>query len=225
MDIWCVEDDENINNLIVYALKSQGFEAKGFLSYGDFAKELEINKPQLIMLDIMLPDTDGITILKSLKEDRRYKDVPVVMLTAKNAEIDIVKALDLGAEDYISKPFGVLEMVSRVKAVLRRCEKPSTSGKAIYECGDIKVYSDEHKVTAAGKCVDLTLKEYSVLKLLIQSPSKVFTRENIMDVVWGDSYVGESRTVDMHIKTLRQKLGATADKIVTIRGVGYKLEQ
>ncbi|MEG0090436.1 MAG: response regulator transcription factor, partial [Oscillospiraceae bacterium] len=179
--------------------------------------------PHLVMLDIMLPDTDGLTILKRLKADPKFKAIPIIMLTAKNAEMDIVKALDLGAEDYITKPFGVLEMVSRVKAVLRRCEK-QISEIQVFEYDSIKLYLDEHRVTVENRTVDLTPKEFSVLKLLMASPYKVFTRENIMDTVWGDSYVGESRTVDMHIKTLRQKLGAGADKIATIRGVGYKLE-
>lgn len=223
MDIWCIEDDENINNLITYALQSQGFEAQGFLNFTDFEEKLKTQLPHLVMLDIMLPDTDGLTILKRLKADPKFKAIPIIMLTAKNAEMDIVKALDLGAEDYITKPFGVLEMVSRVKAVLRRCEK-QISEIQVFEYDSIKLYLDEHRVTVENRTVDLTPKEFSVLKLLMASPYKVFTRENIMDTVWGDSYVGESRTVDMHIKTLRQKLGAGADKIATIRGVGYKLE-
>lgn len=224
MDIWCVEDDENINNLITYALSSQGFGARGFFSFAEFDKAIKTEMPKLIILDIMLPDMDGITILKNLKANVKHKNIPVIMLTAKNSEIDIAKALDIGAEDYITKPFGILEMASRVKAVLRRCEK-TTEEIQYLQCGAIKLYKDKHTVTANGINIDLTLKEYSVLQLLLASPSKVFTRENIMDNVWGDSYVGESRTVDMHIKTLRQKLGAAADMIVTIRGVGYKLEQ
>ncbi|MEG1800978.1 MAG: response regulator transcription factor, partial [Oscillospiraceae bacterium] len=216
MDIWCIEDDENINNLITYALQSQGFEAQGFLNFTDFEEKLKAQLPHLVMLDIMLPDTDGLTILKRLKADPKFKAIPIIMLTAKNAEMDIVKALDLGAEDYITKPFGVLEMVSRVKAVLRRCEK-QISEIQIFEYDSIKLYPDEHRVTVENRTVDLTPKEFSVLKLLMASPYKVFTRENIMDTVWGDSYVGESRTVDMHIKTLRQKLGTGADKIMTIR--------
>ncbi|MEG2928896.1 MAG: response regulator transcription factor [Oscillospiraceae bacterium] len=223
MDIWCIEDDENINNLITYALQSQGFEAQGFLNFTDFEEKLKTQLPHLVMLDIMLPDIDGLTILKRLKADPKFRDIPIIMLTAKNAEMDIVKALDLGAEDYISKPFGVLEMVSRVKAVLRRCEKQTPPAQTL-EYANIRLSIEEHRVTVDNVVVDLTLKEFSVLKLLMENPSKVFTRENIMDTVWGDSYVGESRTVDMHIKTLRQKLADEADRIVTIRGVGYKLE-
>lgn len=223
MKIWCIEDDLNINNLLTYALTSQGFVAQGFGCYADFCDVLKAETPDLIMLDVMLPDTDGLTILKNLKGDERYSDIPVIMLTAKNSEIDIVKALDAGAEDYITKPFGVLEMVSRVKAVLRRCEKyTKSSNKLVF--GSIEMDTDRHVVTVSGEKIDLTLKEYSLLKLFLSSPQRVFSRENIMDSVWGDSYVGESRTVDMHIKTLRQKLGTAGDSIVTIRGVGYKIE-
>ena len=223
MKIWCIEDDLNINNLLTYALTSQGFVAQGFGCYADFCDSLKAETPDLIMLDVMLPDTDGLTILKNLKVDERYSDIPVIMLTAKSSEIDIVKALDAGAEDYITKPFGVLEMVSRVKAVLRRCEKQNkNSNKLVF--GSIEMDTDRHVVTVSGEKIDLTLKEYSLLKLFLSSPQRVFSRENIMDSVWGDSYVGESRTVDMHIKTLRQKLGTAGDSIVTIRGVGYKIE-
>ena len=223
MKIWCIEDDLNINNQLTYALTSQGFVAQGFGCYADFCDALKAETPDLVMLDVMLPDTDGLTILKNLKGDERYSDIPVIMLTAKSSEIDIVKALDAGAEDYITKPFGVLEMVSRVKAVLRRCEKQNkNSNKLVF--GSIEMDTDRHVVTVGGEKIDLTLKEYSLLKLFLSSPQRVFSRENIMDSVWGDSYVGESRTVDMHIKTLRQKLGTAGDSIVTIRGVGYKIE-
>lgn len=224
MKIWCIEDDENINNLITYALTSQGFEAVGFSCYSQFQERLKADRPDLVMLDIMLPDTDGVTILKNLKSDRLLRDIPVIMLTAKNSEIDIVKALDLGAEDYITKPFGILEMVSRVKAVLRRCEKKDKSQEQLV-FGDILMDKERHIVTVCGKQIDFTLKEYYLLKLFMENPHKVFSREHIMDAVWGESYVGESRTVDMHIKTLRQKLGDMGDAVVTIRGVGYKMEE
>ena len=223
MKIWCIEDDENINNLITYALASQGFEAEGMTCFADMDKKLQDSYPDLFLLDIMLPDTDGITILKKLKENSSTSDIPVIMLTAKNSEIDIVKALDFGAEDYITKPFGVLEMVSRVKAVLRRCEKDKKSEDKL-SFGMIVMDKERHRVTVNGETVELTLKEFSLLKLFMESPQRVLTRENIMDAVWGDSYVGESRTVDMHIKTLRHKLGNAGEAIVTIRGVGYKFE-
>ena len=222
MKIWCIEDDLNINNLITYALTSQGFAAQGFGCYSEFCESLKTDTPDLVMLDIMLPDTDGLTILKKLKEDSSHSDIPVIMLTAKSSEIDIVKALDAGAEDYITKPFGVLEMTSRVKAVLRRCEKQPKNSTSL-ALGSIEMDTERHVVTVSGEKIDLTLKEYSMLKLFLSNPHKVFSRENIMDSVWGDSYVGESRTVDMHIKTLRQKLGTAGDNIVTIRGVGYKI--
>jgi len=223
LKIWCIEDDENINNLITYALASQGFEAEGMTCFADMDKKLQDSQPDLFLLDIMLPDTDGITILKKLKENSSTNDIPVIMLTAKNSEIDIVKALDLGAEDYITKPFGILEMVSRVKAVLRRCEKDKKSEDKL-AFGQIVMDKERHRVTVNGETVELTLKEFSLLKLFMESPQRVLTRENIMDAVWGDSYVGESRTVDMHIKTLRHKLGNAGEAIVTIRGVGYKFE-
>lgn len=223
MKIWCIEDDENINNLITYALASQGFDTKGFLCYSDFELQLKADMPDLVLLDIMLPDTDGITILTKLKADGRTRNIPVIMLTAKTSEIDIVKALDLGAEDYIKKPFGILEMTSRVKAVLRRCEKAEKKADVV-TVGAVSMDKTQHTVTVDGSYVELTLKEYSMLQMFLDSPRKVFTREHIMDTVWGDSYVGESRTVDMHIKTLRHKLGKEGDCIVTIRGVGYKFE-
>ena len=224
MKIWCIEDDENINNLITYALTSQGFDAEGFGCYSQFEERLKTGRPDLVMLDIMLPDTDGITILKNLKNDKQLCHIPVIMLTAKNSEIDIVKALDLGAEDYIKKPFGILEMVSRVKAVLRRCEKTEKVQEKL-TFGGIVMDKERHIVTVCGRQIDFTLKEYYLLKLFMENPYKVFSREHIMDAVWGESYVGESRTVDMHIKTLRHKLGSMGDSIVTIRGVGYKMEE
>ena len=174
----------------------------------------------LAILDVMLPDVDGFTLCSEIRKKYNF---PVIMLTAKNTEIDIVKALDAGAEDYITKPFGILEMVSRVKAVLRRCEKTVKPSESV-TFGGIEMDTHSHTVTVEGKKTELTLKEYSLLKLFLDNPRKVFSREHIMCSVWGDSYVGESRTVDMHIKTLRQKLGTAGDSIVTIRGVGYKIE-
>ena len=222
MKIWCVEDDININNLVTYALESSGYEAKGFTTYADFSVELKKTKPHLIILDVMLPDVDGIQILGELRNDSSTKDIPVIMLTARTAEIDKVHALDMGADDYVPKPFGVMELLSRVRAVLRR-STPKASQDVI-TCENIVVYSNQHRVEVDGKAVDLTLKEYNLLYLLITNIGQVFTRKQLMDKVWGDTYVGESRTIDMHIKTLRQKLESGGDVIKTIRGVGYKAE-
>ncbi len=222
MKIWCVEDDVNINNLVVYALESANYEAKGFTNYADFNEEVKNNKPDLIILDVMLPDVDGMQILQQLRSEYSTKDIPVIMLTAKTAEIDKVNALDMGADDYVPKPFGIMELLSRVRAVLRR-SKPKIDLDVI-KCGNIVVYSSQHRVEVDGKTVDLTLKEYNLLHLLLSNVGQVFTRKQLMDKVWDESYVGESRTIDMHIKTLRQKLESGGDIIKTIRGVGYKAE-
>lgn len=222
MKIWCVEDDININNLVVYALESANYEAKGFTTYADFSEALKKCKPDLIILDVMLPDVDGMQILQHLRNEYSTKDIPVIMLTAKTAEIDKVNALDMGADDYVPKPFGIMELLSRVRAVLRR-SKPKADLDVI-TCGNIVVYSSQHRVEVDGKPVDLTLKEYNLLHLLISNIGQVFTRKQLMDKVWDESYVGESRTIDMHIKTLRQKLESGGDIIKTIRGVGYKAE-
>lgn len=222
MKIWCVEDDVNINNLVVYALESANYEAKGFTTYADFSEALKKCKPDLIILDVMLPDVDGMQILQHLRNEYSTKDIPVIMLTAKTAEIDKVNALDMGADDYVPKPFGIMELLSRVRAVLRR-SKPKADLDVI-TCGNIVVYSSQHRVEVDGKPVDLTLKEYNLLHLLISNIGQVFTRKQLMDKVWDESYVGESRTIDMHIKTLRQKLESGGDIIKTIRGVGYKAE-
>lgn len=222
MKIWCVEDDININNLVTYALESADYEAKGFTTYADFSEELKKTKPHLIILDVMLPDVDGMQILSEIRSDPSTKDIPVIMLTARTAEIDRVHALDMGADDYVPKPFGVMELLSRVRAVLRRSTPKAVQD--IISCGSVVVYSNQHRVEVEGIPVDLTLKEYNLLYLLITNIGQVFTRKQLMDKVWGDTYVGESRTIDMHIKTLRQKLESGGDIIKTIRGVGYKVE-
>ena len=222
MKIWCIEDDININNLVVYAMKSADYEARGFTSYSEFSQAIEYEKPDLIILDVMLPDKDGMDILAGLKSDPVTKSLPVIMLTAKIAEIDKVRALDMGADDYVSKPFGIMELISRVRAVLRRTT-PRNEDDVIL-CHDVVVFPAQHRVEACGHRVELTLKEYNLLYLLLSNRGQVFTRKQLMDKVWGDTYVGESRTIDMHIKTLRQKLGTGGDVIKTIRGVGYKAE-
>ena len=221
MKIWCIEDDININHLVIYALESAGYEAKGFYNFADFDKETKTDTPDLVLLDVMLPDMDGIEILQQMKAGD-MKDIPVIMLTAKTAEIDKVRALDMGADDYVTKPFGVMELLSRIRAVLRRAA-PKAEDELI-ECANVAVVPSQHKVTVDGTQVDLTLKEYNLLYLMITNQGQVFTRKQLMDKVWGDSFVGESRTIDMHIKTLRQKLESGGDIIKTVRGVGYKAE-
>ncbi len=222
MKIWCIEDDVNINNLVIYALESAGYEAQGFYNYGDFGQKMKEDRPDLVILDVMLPDMDGMEILAQLRADSKTKNIPVIMLTAKTAEIDKVYALDMGADDYVTKPFGVMELLSRVRAVLRRAV-PQQEEDCI-ECGNVTIVPSQHKVTVDGLTVDLTLKEYNLLHLMVCNQGQVFTRKQLMDKVWGDSFVGESRTIDMHIKTLRQKLETGGDIIKTVRGVGYKAE-
>ena len=222
MKIWCIEDDVNINNLVIYALESAGYEAKGFYTFADFDKEIKKDIPDLVILDVMLPDMDGIEILQQIRNNAATRNAPVIMLTAKTAEIDKVRALDMGADDYVTKPFGVMELLSRIRAVLRRIS-PKTEDDLIV-CSNVSVVPSRHKVMVSGVQVDLTLKEYNLLYLMITNKGQVFTRKRLMDKVWGDSFVGESRTIDMHIKTLRQKLESGGDIIKTVRGVGYKAE-
>ncbi len=220
--IYCVEDDSSIRDLMIYALNASGFEAKGFGDGEGLSDALKTEIPSLIMLDIMLPGDDGITILKHLKENTETKEIPVIMATAKGTEYDKVIGLDMGADDYLAKPFGMMEMVSRVKAVLRRTEKNTSS--VTINAGKISMDTAKHTVTSDGKRVQLTLKEYEILKKFMENPGLVFTREHLLQTVWGLDYLGETRTVDVHIGTLRTKLGDCGDYIETVRGVGYKLE-
>ena len=220
--IYCVEDEQNICELEVYTLQSVGFEAKGCSSGKELFAELEKELPKLILLDIMLPDEDGLTVLRRLRSDDRYASIPVIMATAKGMEYDKIQSLDMGADDYLVKPFGMMEMVSRVKAVLRRCA-PARQSHQLTD-GQVTVDLDGHTVTAAGERVILTFKEFELLRLFLSHPGVAFTRDQLFNDVWGVDYVGESRTVDMHIRTLRQKLGAYGDRIATVRGVGYRWE-
>lgn len=222
MKIWCIEDDININDLVVYAMESSGYEVRGFVNYTEFEQAMGEDRPDLLILDVMLPDKDGMEILKELRENDATYYMPVIMLTAKTAESDRVRALDMGADDYVPKPFGVMELISRVRAVLRRTT--TKSQESILVCGNVAIMPSRHRVDVNGVTVDLTLKEYNLLHLLISNKGQVFSRKQLMDKVWGDSYVGESRTIDMHIKTLRQKLESGGDIIKTVRGVGYKAE-
>lgn len=220
--IWCVEDDQSIRELEIYALNAAEMDACGFTDGSAFFAELEKETPDLVLLDVMLPGEDGVTILGKMKADERYSRIPVIMATARGTEFDKVQSLDLGADDYITKPFGMMEMISRVKAVLRRT-KPSVSGKQL-TLGELTVNLDRHTVTLAGERIQLTYKEYELLKLFLSHPGTAFSREQLLHIVWNTDYAMETRTVDMHIRTLRQKLGAYGQHIETVRGVGYRLE-
>ena len=221
--IWCVEDDPSIREIIVYALNSTGIEAFGFEDGQIFWDTLQERQPDLVLLDVMLPGLDGIELLTRMKGTERFRDIPVIMATAKGTEFDKVQSLDLGADDYLVKPFGMMEMVSRVKAVLRRC-KPRENVDLL-RLDELVLNKNEHIVTISGERINLTYKEYELLKLFMSNPGVAFSREKLLQKVWNTDYVAESRTVDMHIRTLRQKLGAYGGVIETIRNVGYRLEK
>ena len=217
--IWCVEDDASIRDIEVYALNSTGLAAEGFADGAAFWQALQRTQPELVVLDVMLPEIDGIELLRRMKADAALREIPVIMATAKGAEYDKIQGLDLGADDYLTKPFGVMELVSRVKAVLRRC-RPQPA--AVLRCGGLVVDEQEHTVTADGVRVMLTYKEYQLLRLFLSHPGTAFTRDQLMEQVWGMDFYGESRTVDMHIRTLRQKIGPYGGCIETVRSVGYR---
>ena len=217
--IWCVEDDASIRDIEVYALNSTGFEAEGFADGAAFWAALGKARPELVVLDVMLPEIDGIQLLRRMKADAALREIPVIMATAKGAEYDKIQGLDLGADDYLTKPFGVMELVSRVKAVLRRCRPQPV---AVLRCGGLVVDEQEYTVTADGVRVVLTYKEYQLLRLFLSHPGTAFTRDQLMEQVWGMDFYGESRTVDMHIRTLRQKIGPYGGCIETVRSVGYR---
>ena len=221
--IFCVEDDISSRELMIYTLKSAGFDAKGFPESTDFWKALETETPELIMLDIMLPGEDGIEILKKLRKKTKTAEIPVIMATAKGTEFDKVTGLDTGADDYLVKPFGMMEMISHIKAVLRRTA-PKTS-KNVLSTGKLSLNLDEHAVFADGEKVVLTFKEFELLKIFMENPGRVFSRDALLEKVWGADYYGETRTVDVHIGTLRTKLGECGEYIETIRGVGYRMEE
>ena len=221
--IWCVEDDASIRDIEVYALQSTGLEAKGFEDGSSFWEALgSEDKPELAVIDVMLPGISGIELLRRMKESPELCDIPVVMATAKDTEYDKITGLDLGADYYLTKPFGVMELVSCVKAVLRRCAPSQT--QRILKTGGLSVNLDEHTVTADGERIALTFKEFELLRLFLSHPGLAYTRDQLFAAVWGEDYVGETRTVDMHIRTLRQKLGEYGKCIETVRGVGYRLE-
>lgn len=220
--IYCVEDDNSIRELMLYTLRASGFTAMGFPDGEALLRGLAGEKPQLIMLDIMLPGMDGIEILKLLRSRTDTAKIPVIMATAKGAEYDKVLGLDLGADDYLAKPFGMMEMVSRIRAVLRRVTP--TEDAAVLRIGDLEMNCGEHTVRVAGQRVELTLKEYEMLHMFLESPGRVYTRDQLLERIWGTDYFGETRTVDVHIGTLRTKLGPCGGYIRTVRGVGYRLE-
>lgn len=221
--IFCVEDDASIRDIEVYALRSTGFEARGFADGDSFLNALAQETPELVVLDVMLPGMDGLELLRRMKASPALRDIPVVMATAKDAEYDKIQGLDQGADYYLTKPFGVMELVSCVRAVLRRAH-PQAKDDAALRAGDVALHPDEHTVTVHGARVQLTYKEFELLRLFLAHPGMVFTREKLMEIIWGMDYLGETRTVDVHIRTLRQKLGERGDCIQTVRGVGYRWE-
>lgn len=219
--IYCVEDDTAIRELMVYTLKASGFEARGFADAKDFWDAVDSEIPNLVLLDIMLPGEDGITVLEKLRNRADTRTVPVIMASAKSTEYDKVSGLDRGADDYLAKPFGMMEMVSRVRAVLRRSAAPQDD--KTLRSGNIELNIGEHRVIANGIDVQLTLKEFELLRLFMENPGHVFSRESLLSRIWGEDFIGESRTVDVHIGTLRAKLGEAGDSIETVRGVGYRM--
>lgn len=219
--IYCVEDERNIRELIVYTLESSGFQAKGFSSAQELYQDLEEEKPELILLDIMLPGEDGLEILNKLKSSAGTREIPVIMVTAKGSEYDKVMGLDAGADDYIAKPFGMMEFIARVRALLRRSGQ-SGKGREL-SAGSLQVLIDQHMVKANGQEVTLTLKEFELLRYLMENQGIVLTRDRLLEHIWGYDFDGETRTVDVHIRTLRQKLGPSGDLIETVRGVGYRI--
>ena len=219
--IWCVEDDAGIRDIELYTLRSAGFQARGFADGDEFRQALQQERPRLVLLDVMLPGADGVELLRGMKQDPALRSIPVIMATAKGAEYDKIQSLDLGADDYLVKPFGMMEMVSRVKAVLRRC---GGNKEETLKLQGLELDPESHTVTVDGQRVTLTFKEFELLRLFLSHPGMAFTRDRLFSEVWGMDYCGETRTVDMHIRTLRQKLGDYGSRIETVRGVGYRLE-
>ena len=220
--IWCVDDDSTIRDIEVYTLEQMGFKARGFADGVSMLEALKSGKPELIILDIMMPGMDGLEVLSKIRSEAAYKDIPIIMATAKGTETDKISGLNSGADDYLVKPFGVMEMVARVKAVLRRTIREDASSDITV--GDITLKENEHKVYANGEKIELTHKEFEMLKLFMKNTNMVFSRNKLMSEIWGTNYIGETRTVDMHIKTLRHKLGEAGGQIKTVIGVGYRLE-
>ena len=222
--IYYVEDDTSIRELVLYALKTAEFQVMGFENAASFYKRMKEQQPDLILLDIMLPDEDGVSILKKLKSRPDTENIPVIMMTAKSSEYDKVLGLDSGADDYITKPFGVMELISRVKAVIRRSDRSKGSAGEVLKIGELVLDEQKHEVYARGQEVSLTFKEFELLSYLMNNRGLVLSRDKILNTIWNYEYEGESRTVDVHIGSLRQKLGTCGDFIKTIRGIGYKIE-
>ena len=222
--IYYVEDDTSIRELVLYALKTAEFQVLGFENAASFYKRMKEQQPDLILLDIMLPDEDGVSILKKLKSRPDTENIPVIMMTAKSSEYDKVLGLDSGADDYITKPFGVMELISRVKAVIRRSDRSKGSAGEALKIGELVLDEQKHEVYARGQEVSLTFKEFELLSYLMKNRGLVLSRDKILNTIWNYEYEGESRTVDVHIGSLRQKLGTCGDFIKTIRGIGYKIE-
>ena len=219
--IYCVEDDDNIRELVIYTLETTGLKARGFADGSAFMEALAFDTPELILLDIMPPGDDGLELLKKLKSSQKTKNIPVIMVTAKGSEYDKVVGLDSGADDYVTKPFGMMELVSRIKAVLRRSGK--VEDRMDMETAGVHVDVKKHEVTVDGKEVSLTLKEFELLEKLMRNQGIVLTRDQLLTEIWGYDFDGETRTVDVHIRTLRQKLGEKGEIIQTVRGVGYRV--
>ena len=219
--IYCVEDDDNIRELVIYTLETTGLKAKGFAEGTAFMEALAFDTPELILLDIMLPGEDGLELLRKLKNSAKTKDIPVIMVTAKGAEYDKVIGLDSGADDYVTKPFGMMELVSRIKAVLRRSGR--VQEQDILSVNGVSVDVKKHEVKVAGEIVTLTLKEFELLERLMRNQNIVLTRDQLLEDIWGYDFDGETRTVDVHVRTLRQKLGEKGDIIKTVRRVGYRI--
>lgn len=220
MLIYLVEDDNSIRELVAYTLHSAGFQAEGFERPSAFWHALEMQLPDLILLDLMLPEEDGISILKKLRQNPQTRKLPILLLTAKSSEYDKVLGLESGADDYVAKPFSMMELLARVKALLRRVEREEDNGLSL---GSLSVNKEKHEVLAGGERVTLTLKEFELLCLLLENKGKVLTRDQLLGSIWGYEFDGENRTVDVHIRTLRQKLGSCGEYIETVRGVGYKV--
>ena len=221
--IYYVEDDANIRELVVYTLNQTGLEARGFADAASFYAGLQEHKPSLVLLDIMLPGEDGLAILRKVRSSSQTADLPVIMVTAKSAEYDKVTGLDLGADDYIAKPFGMAELVARVKALLRRSGAKAGADRLV--SGDLAVDIKKHTVTFGGESIALTFKEFSLLACLMENAGRAFTREQLLETVWGYDYEGGTRTVDVHVQTLRTKLGEAGRRVETVRGVGYRFAE